>query len=130
MKLFTPIEASEMLPLVRPKLERLRRLYGRISALREQVKAAAAASEFGGGTAGGSAYIQSLNEIRQITSEFSDGGIQLKDPSRGLIDFPSFLAGRVILLCWQLGEREEIEWWHETDAGFAGRQRLKDFPQP
>jgi hypothetical protein len=32
--------------------------------------------------------------------------------------------GRVVLLCWQLGEDDEIEWWHETDAGFAGRQRL------
>jgi hypothetical protein len=32
--------------------------------------------------------------------------------------------GRVVLLCWQLGEAEQIEWWHEVEDGFAGRQPL------
>lgn len=124
MKLFTVEEANAVLPLVRPKLERLRTLYSRISTLREQAKAAAAASEAGGGMEGGSVYVQALYDIGKITTELGELGVQLKDYTRGLIDFPSMRDGKVILLCWQLGEREEIEWWHDPEAGFAGRQRL------
>jgi len=124
MKLFTVEEANAVLPFVRPKLERLRTLYSRISILREQATAAAAASESGGGMAGGSVYVQSLYDIGRITTELGELGVQLKDYTRGLIDFPSMRDGKIVLLCWQLGEREEIEWWHDTEAGFAGRQRL------
>ena len=73
---------------------------------------------------GGSVYVQALYDIGKITTELGEMGVQLKDYARGLIDFPSMLDGKVVLLCWQLGEREEIEWWHDTEAGFAGRQRL------
>lgn len=124
MKLFTVEEANAVLPFVRPKLEGVRTLFSRISTLREQATAAAAASEAGGGMAGGSVYIQSLYDIGRITTELGELGVQLKDYTRGLIDFPAMRDGKVVLLCWQLGEREEIEWWHDTEAGFAGRQRL------
>jgi hypothetical protein len=39
------------------------------------------------------------------------------------VDFPSLREGRIVYLCWRLGE-DEVAWWHEVDAGFAGRQRL------
>ena len=124
MKIFSLAEANEMIPVIRPKLERLRALYERIARLREQAKAAAAASESGGGMSEGPTYVRALYEVGKITTEFGKDGIQLKDATRGLIDFPCLRDGRLVLLCWQLGEREEIEWWHETEAGFAGRQRL------
>lgn len=41
----------------------------------------------------------------------------------GLVDFYAILDGRPIFLCWKLGE-DRIEWWHDLDAGCAGRQRL------
>ena len=50
-------------------------------------------------------------------------GIQLKDRRLGLVDFPSEMNGRKILLCWRLGEAE-VQFWHELDAGYAGRQPL------
>ena len=124
MRLFTVEEANAALVVVRPKLERLRTLYGRISTFRDQAKAAAAASESGGGMEGGSVYVQALYDIGRITTELGEMGVQLKDYTRGLIDFPTMRDGKVVLLCWQLGEREEIEWWHDTEAGFAGRQPL------
>lgn len=124
MKIFTVAEANEMLPTVRPKLERLKELYRRISGFRECARAAASASEAGGGMEGGSIYIQAVLTIVRIVGDLSTAGIQLKDHNRGLIDFPSMRDGRIVLLCWQLGEREEIEWWHDTESGFAGRQRL------
>lgn len=113
-----------MLPVLRKKLERLQALYAEINEMREPARAAAAASEFGGGMEGGSDYVRSLYEVGKITTEISEDGVQLKDYSRGLIDFPSLRSGRVVLLCWQLGEGDEIEWWHDTEAGFAGRQPL------
>lgn len=124
MKLFTIDEANAMLPDLRKKLERIQKLYAEIGEMRELARAAAAASEFGGGMEGGSGYVRSLYEIGKITTEINEAGVQLKDYTRGLIDFPAQRGGRIVLLCWQLGEGDEIEWWHDTDAGFAGRQPL------
>lgn len=124
MKLFTIDTANEMLPEIRTKLERIRGLYAKIGTFRDSARAAATASEFGGGMEGGSNYVRSLYEVGKITTEINDAGVQLKDYTRGLIDFPCKRDGRIVLLCWQLGEPDGIEWWHEIDAGFAGRQRL------
>lgn len=124
MKLFTLDQANEMIPQLRKKLARLQSLYASIGEMREEAKAAAAASEFGGGMEGGSAYVRRLYEIGKITTEIHEAGVQLKDYNRGLIDFPTMRGDRMVLLCWQLGEGDEIEWWHDTDSGFAGRQPL------
>lgn len=127
MKLFTVEEANELLPRIRMKLEMIRRLYETVGTYRETARAAAAASEYGGGMEGGSQYVRSLYEIGKLTTEIADAGVQLKDYERGLIDFPSMRGDRIVLLCWQLGEPDEILWFHDMDAGFAGRQRLTDF---
>ncbi len=124
MKLFTVAEANATLPTIIPKLESIRNLYIKVDSLREESRAAAGASNFGGGMRGGTAYINTLYKIGKLTTEILELGIEIKDHTRGLIDFPSMRGDRVVLLCWQLGEPEEIEWWHETDAGFAGRQPL------
>ena len=62
-------------------------------------------------------------ELKGYQRELADLGIQLKDPRLGLVDFPSEVGGRQVLLCWRLGE-PEVQFWHEVDAGYAGRQRL------
>ena len=126
MKLFTVEEANDLLPVVRPKLQKIQKLYESLEAFRDSARiAAASAAEFGGGgMEGGTHYVQSLYEIGKLTTDLGDLGVQLKDYSRGLIDFPSLREDRVVLLCWQLGEAEEIEWWHELEAGFIGRQPL------
>ena len=124
MKLFTIAEANALLPAVRKRLERIQKLYARLAGFRESAKAAAIASEFGGGMEGGPAYVKALYEVGKLTTEIHELGVQLKDYSRGLIDFPSMMDDRVVLLCWQVGDGDEIEWWHEEDAGFAGRRPL------
>ncbi len=124
MKLFTLAEANDLLPEIVPKLRSIQRLYIKIEGLRAAARAAAAASDFGGGMEGGTDYVNTLYTIGKLTTELYELGIEIKDHTRGLIDFPSMRGDRVILLCWQLGESDEIEWWHENDAGFAGRMRL------
>jgi hypothetical protein len=124
MKLFSVEEANSLIPVVRPKLVQIQRLYAHVDVLKDEARAAASASQFGGGMSGGTSYVNMLYKIGKLTTEIGELGVEMKDYSRGLIDFPHMKNGRVVLLCWQLGEGDEIEWWHETDAGFAGRQRL------
>ena len=82
------------------------------------------ASQFGGGMQSGSKYVNSLYEVGKLTTELDDMGVQLKDYERGLIDFPFMRNERLALLCWQFDDGDEILWWHELEAGFAGRQPL------
>jgi hypothetical protein len=73
---------------------------------------------------GGPAYVKTLYQVGKLTTDLHELGVELKDYSRGLIDFPSLKNDRVVYLCWQLGEGHSIQWWHEIDAGFAGRHPL------
>jgi hypothetical protein len=66
------------------------------------------------------ADIAALNEIIGTIQEL---GVEIKDLEMGLVDFPAWREGRVVYLCWKLGE-PTIAWWHELDTGFAGRQPL------
>jgi hypothetical protein len=125
MKLFTIQEANALLPSVRVILAKIQRAHRRLSQYRDKArKAAEAAEQGGGGIEQGVAYAVVLTELTSEMSELDTLGVQLKDFERGLIDFPSLRDGRVVLLCWQLGEGDELEWWHDVDAGFAGRTPL------
>lgn len=124
MKVFTVDEANALLQTVIPKLEKIQRLYATVDELRDDARAAAGASEFGGGMEGGTAYVNTLYKIGKLTTMLNELGIELKDYTRGLIDFPSLRGERVVYLCWQIGDGDEIGWWHEIDAGFAGRRPL------
>ncbi len=125
MKLFTIQEANALLPSVRVILANIQRAHRKLTQYREEArKAAEAAEQGGGGIAQGVAYATVLTELTAEMSELDTLGVQLKDFERGLIDFPSLRDGRVVLLCWQLGEGDELEWWHDVDAGFAGRTPL------
>lgn len=62
-------------------------------------------------------------ELNERLERLNGWGVELKGIEEGLIDFPSERDGRTVYLCWRLGE-ERIEWWHELDTGFAGRQPL------
>jgi hypothetical protein len=125
MKLFTIQEANALLPSVRVILAKIQRAHRRLTLYRDEArKAAQAAEQGGGGIEQGVAYAAVLTELTSEMTELDTLGVQLKDFERGLIDFPSLRDGRVVLLCWQLGEGDELEWWHDVDAGFAGRTPL------
>jgi hypothetical protein len=124
MKIFTIEEANELLPIARPILLRMQKDHEKVMAFRESAKSAAKVSAHGSGVAGSALYVNAIMSLSEATGELDSLGIQIKDFSRGLIDFPCMREGRVVLLCWQLGEGDEIEWWHDVDAGFSGRQRL------
>jgi hypothetical protein len=58
-------------------------------------------------------------------AEIDSIGVQVKDLNIGLLDFPCEVEGRVILLCWKLGEKS-ITHWHGTEEGFAGRKPINE----
>src|SRR4051812_10877222 len=121
MKLFTLNEANALVPRVRSVLLSLRTAYRRLSEMQnESRRAAAAADDGGGGMRGGSRYIQLLEIFVAGNGELENLGVQIKDYNRGLIDFPTVREGKVVLLCWELGEGDEVGWWHEVDGGYTG----------
>ena len=125
LKIFTVQEANALLPNVRTIVGKIQRAHRNLSRYSEEAKKAAEAAERGGGGfPDGVAYAAILTELTLQLSELEGLGVQLKDFERGLVDFPSLRDGRVVLLCWQLGEADELEWWHDVDAGFAGRTPL------
>jgi hypothetical protein len=125
MKLFTIEEANELIPTVRQIVKVIQRSHHHLYLLQGEVQQAAKGAESGGGgILNGTRYASLLIKLVESTSKLESLGIQLKDFSKGLVDFPSMRNGRVVLLCWQLGEGDQIEWWHEIEAGFAGRQPL------
>ncbi len=124
MKLFSVEEANALLPTARRIVEGVARDHRRIMAGQDGARAAAASAQHNGGTAGGCEYIEALVGLAEGAGQLETLGVQLKDYARGLIDFPSLREGRVVLLCWQLGEGDRLEWWHDLEAGFAGRQKL------
>ena len=125
MKIFTVQEANALLPEVRIIAGKIQRAHRKLARFRDDAKKAAeAAEQGGGGMANGVAYATVLTERTTQLAELEGLGVQLKDFERGLVDFPSLRDGKVVLLCWQLGEGDELEWWHDVDAGFAGRTPL------
>jgi hypothetical protein len=125
MKIFTIEEANAVLPTVQRLLSKIQRTHKQLSRYRGEAKEASEAAERGGGgVADGPMYARILIKLTHYLNELEALGVQLKDLERGLVDFPYLREGRVVLLCWQVGEGDELEWWHDVDAGFAGRTPL------
>jgi hypothetical protein len=129
-KYFSVSEANAMLPLVRSIVKDITELASNLRDRHERLE------RLGGGKRGalGDAYqeeLQTLHDdlsraeekMQEFVQELSTLGIELKDPFIGLIDFPAWMNGHEVYLCWRLGE-PEVAHWHEVDAGFAGRQKL------
>jgi hypothetical protein len=61
-------------------------------------------------------------KLKSYIDELTRLGVECKGLD-GLCDFYAIMDGREVFLCWRLGE-PEVMYWHDLDAGFAGRQRL------
>jgi hypothetical protein len=125
MKLFTVEEANSLLASVRPIVKSIQRSHRRLISFQTTAKHAAEGAEHGGGgMRQGPRYANLLIDLSLGAGQLESLGVQLKDYSQGLIDFPSMRDGRVVLLCWKADEGDELEWWHDLEAGFGGRQPL------
>ncbi len=127
---FTLAEANGRLPWLRTLFSQVREVQHQLQAALQEQRDLARGGR-GNGASDASRHVQeNLARIRELEQEGEallkpvlDQGIIVRDPERGLVDFPALREGREIHLCWQMGE-DEIRHWHEVDAGFPGRQPL------
>ena len=121
---YTLEEASELLPRVAGLIERMR-VARKALGDREAREALSEAGPTNGGGTPGRTVSEGFIELRDSMIELRELDVVLRDLDRGLLDFPSLRDGQEVYLCWQEGE-DEIGFWHEPGAGFAGRRPLDD----
>ncbi|MEW5978389.1 MAG: DUF2203 domain-containing protein [Acidobacteriota bacterium] len=122
-KLFSVEEATTLIPRLRTLLGRIQSERQRMVDFKTVLDPARDGHTKDWGTPRGGEYIEILDSFQAALKEIEDLGVLVKDLEAGLCDFPHWREGRVVYLCWKLDE-EKIEWWHDIDAGFAGRQPL------
>ena len=126
MQLYTVERANRSLPLVRRIVEDIVREHGRWQGAIARLDLLMATT-----TDTVDLRVVALEKEAQSIARDIDGfqgelealDIQLKDRRIGLVDFPTELDGRRVLLCWRLGE-PSVQYWHDEDAGYSGRQPL------
>jgi hypothetical protein len=121
---YTLDEANAALDWVADRLRRLRDARARLSDSESREALTEAAPTDGGG-APGRVVSEGFLALRTVLLELREAEVVLRDLDRGLVDFPALRDGREIYLCWEEGE-DEIGFWHEPEAGFAGRRPLRD----
>ena len=121
---YTLEQATALLPRVKELVGIMRAARERLGD-REAREALAEAGATNGGGAPGRTVSEGFLELRESMLELRERDVVLRDLDRALVDFPALRDGAEIYLCWQEGE-DEIGFWHEPDAGFAGRRPLSD----
>lgn len=121
-KHYTREEARALLPEIRGWLGELSELRNSIDRQETRLQGLIAPQTDLGGKLVND-WVRNLARFRTLLVEFYRRDIQVKDLDRGLIDFPAIIGGREVFLCWEQDE-EDIEFWHDLDSGYAGRERL------
>lgn len=125
-KFFTLQEANETLDLIRPLMDEVQAI--RLKILKNQPEAwpAIEKSAGNGGNRALSNMVQDFEKFDTLIHRIQATDVLIKDINLGLLDFPALKDGREVYLCWQYGE-DNIAFWHEIEAGYAGRQPIDSF---
>ena len=121
-------QAMELIPWLQDTFDAMQPLMGKLDELTQEVDLKSGQMRSDGG---GEVEVESTQKMRQgVAGEISqlvdsivEKGILIKDPRRGLFDFPYEKQGELVYLCWLAGE-PALSYWHTMDSGFAGRQPL------
>ena len=127
---FTPEEANALLPWLEERFSRMVPVRDELAARQGDLLELLRLRRGNGSASKEEDIVGAQRDVDRLTQrlqrdlrEIAGRGIIVQDLGRGLVDFPSHRQGREIYLCWLRGE-EQISHWHETDAGFGGRQPL------
>lgn len=123
---FTLSEANEMLNILRPLIDEVQQIRLNILAKQPEAWPAIEKSLGNGGNRALSAMVQDFERLDALIHRIQETDVLIKDINLGLLDFPAWKDGREVYLCWRYGEGE-IAFWHEVEAGFAGRQPIESF---
>lgn len=125
MHLFTPQEASKLIPDIRPKVKELLEQKKVIAKLHSEIEKYNLLGFKTAEVAERAAQLDALVDhmTRQI-AELEDLGVEVKDLDYGLVDFPAERYGESVMLCWRYGE-PDVSFWHKPNEGYNGRKSLK-----
>ena len=123
---FSLQEANETLNLIRPLIDEIQAI--RLKILKNQPEAwpVIEKSAGNGGNRALSNMVQDFEKFDALIHRIQATDVLIKDINLGLLDFPALKDGREVYLCWQYGE-DDIAFWHEVEAGYAGRQPIDSF---
>jgi hypothetical protein len=120
---YTLAEARAALPQVKLLMAKIQDARRAILRLRPSAwPALQKAASNGGSRAAGELALHAM-KLEEGVKSILAMGIYIKDLDHGIIDFLGTRAGQEILLCWRYGE-DDITFWHDVNAGFAGRQSI------
>jgi hypothetical protein len=133
---FTVEEANRMVPRLVEMFSQVMQLRSQLKTLYKKLEArgfAPSEDQFTPDVPGASpdvvkdrAAFKGLVELlRAEVGEISALGCEIKDIEIGLVDWYARVGDRDVLLCWRFGE-PEVAWWHDLDAGFAGRRPVSE----
>ena len=122
-KYFSVEEANSFIPKLLIDIPRIQSLMKSLVCEYPDVRKAREKAQFNGGSLQGADYINCVLKINSLTQGLESKGCVLKGIEHGLVDFPSLRDGKEVYLCWKNPE-ERIEYWHDIQSGFAGRQRI------
>jgi hypothetical protein len=120
---FTLEEANALLEQLRPLVEELLEIRQELLRLQPELEPVLQRVLNNGGNRAASQASVYFEQLRKIIDRIQASGVEVKDINRGLLDFRSWREGREVYLCWRYGE-DDIRYWHDIDAGFAGRQPI------
>jgi len=124
-RIFTLEEASRLLPRIRSILEEVGSEWRRVRELNPEIQKVRDKTPLDGFSPYGVEYVESVSHLMFLLHQIKDLGVIVKDVDKGLCDFPYMRDGKMVYLCWHLGE-DSIGYWHDIEAGFAGREPLDD----
>lgn len=119
---YTPEQARALLPQLRQWLAKLREMRRELEVRDNRLGQLMDRGHDVGGPLVNE-WVKIMADIREVFAEFEEREIQIKDLERGLVDFPALIGGREVFLCWEQDEND-VEFWHELDGGYSGRERL------
>ena len=125
-RFFTVAEANAVLPVVRQLISKMLVARQEVLDLQPQMWPAVEQAVSNGGSKTVTEATRQIMIIQDVLQTLYGMGIQVKDMNTGLVDFPAQRHGRTVLLCWQYDE-PAVQFWHDIDTGFAGRQRITDW---
>jgi len=120
---FTLEEANQALKIIRPLMDEVQAIRQKILENQPEAWPAIEKSAGNGGNRALGEMVQDFERFDVLVHQILDTGAQIKDINIGLLDFSALKDGREVYLCWQYGE-DDIAFWHEVEAGFAGRQPI------
>jgi hypothetical protein len=131
-KTFTLSEAQTLLPVLEALVRRAHAATARASEIDHEMQMLSQRIFLSGGMHVNVAaaarrraeHLKALQESKDTVEEIEEIGVRVQDYDAGLLDFPCLVEGKLVLLCWRLGE-PTIAYWHGERDGFDARRPVE-----